>query len=171
MVQWVRELENTTRSLDRKDTDFKSYIFNLGQSIPWTWKMDLNYRDGEIASNFKKYIDHGLKVYGQFGMTHVALESGGRVKWKTFGSLLNQDEYYKGKILSIGLVCIGCDPDTPEDSGGEPGPDAFRHFLTQDDFNRLKPEFLKLPTGTLIDLRNTEEKIKDYCQLLLVEFD
>jgi len=41
-------------------------------------------------------------------------------------------------------------------------------FLTKEEFERLTPEFKKLPTNTFVDLRNTNEEIKKYVQLLLI---
>jgi hypothetical protein len=171
MLKWVRKLKKATDRINFSNQDFGNFVFNLEQSIPYARGNDLDYRETEIANNYRKYIEEGEKVYGQYGATHIALKNGERIGWNTFGSVLNGDSYYRGKILSIGLVCIGCDPDSPKHSGDFPGPDIFHHFLTQEDFDRLKPEFLILPPNTFVDLSETDEKIKDYCQLLLVQFD
>ena len=171
MLKWYRYLERRSANLKIDDADFVNFLYNMKQSVPLARKMDNNYRDGQIAANFLKYISKGQKVYGQYGLGHVALKNGDRTGWDTFASVLNKDDYYTDKILSIGLICFGCDADTRKDPGEVPGSDIFQYFLTQEEFDRLKPEFEKLPNNTFVDLRNTNEKIKDYCQLLLVEFD
>lgn len=171
MRKWFNEVNAINNQIDVIDSNFQCFLLNLEQSIPWIKGNELNYRDSQIAKNFLRYVKGGEKVYGQYGLTHVALENGERIGFDTFASVLNSNERYRNKILSVGLICIGCDPDTKEDSGDFPGPDIFHHFLTQADFDRLKSEFMKLPQNTFMDLRGTDEEIKNYCQLLLVQFD
>ena len=171
MRGWVRDLDKACVKLEIDNSDFLNFVFNLKQSIPWDRITIGNKREQLIAGNFKKFINEGDKVYGQFGWGHVAIGTGDRSTFRSFGSILNQDKYYQGKILTAGLICIDCDPDSPGNWGEVPGHDIFQPFLIQEEFDRLKPELIKLPSGTLVDLRGTDEKIKDYCQLLLIEFD
>ena len=171
MINWVKDLVKTCDKLEIDNQDFLDFVFNLNQSIPWAWKTDYDVRDQLVADNFRKYVKKGEKVYGQFGFGHILIHESDRNFFRSFASILNQDKYYKGKILSAGLVWIGCDPDSKENPGEVHGADIFKPFLTQEEFDRLKPEFLKLPSNTFVDLRDTDEKIKDYCQLLLIEID
>lgn len=171
MLKWFGNLEADVLESNIQDTVFLNFVYNLKQSIPWARNNDINYRDAEIASNFLRYIAPGQKVFGTYGLTHVALKNGERIGWDTFASVLNGHERLAGKILSVGLICMGCDPDTKEDAGDFPGPDIFHHFLIQDDFNRLESAFRKLPHNTFVDLRDTDELFREYCQLLLVQYN
>lgn len=171
MRQWFEEVKEISAQEDATASNFHFFLLNLEQSIPWIKAKDLNYRESQIARNFLQYIQAGEKVYGQYGLSHIALENGERIGFDTFASVLNKTERYMNKILSIGLVCIGCDPDSKKDKGDFPGPDIFHHFLTQADFDRLKPDFLKLPPNTFVDFRGSDEEIQKYSQLVLVEFD
>lgn len=171
MIKWVKDLDEACAKLEIDNEEFLNFVYNLKQSIPWSWNTNLNKREEIVAENFNKYLNPGDKIYGQFGWGHIALDVGDRTSYRSFASILNEDAYYQGKILSVGLICIGCDPDSPGNSGGVPGTDYFQPFLTQEEFDRLKPKFMKLPPNTFVDLRSTDEKIKDYCQLLLVKFD
>lgn len=171
MIKWVKELDKTCDKLKIDNQAFLDFVFNLKQSIPWAWKTNYDVRDQLVAENFKRFVKKGEKVYGQFGFGHILIHESDRNFFRSFASILNQDKYYKGKILSAGLVCLGRDPDSKVNRGEVRGTDIFKPFLTQEEFDRLKPEFMKLPPNTFIDLRGTDEKIKDFCQLLLVEFD
>ncbi|NEN23797.1 hypothetical protein G3O08_09815 [Cryomorpha ignava] len=177
ILKWYRKLKLTTSQIEIVDQQFSNYLFNLQQSVKWSKERNIDYRENEIAANFTNYIAEGQKVYGQFGMGHTMLQPEKLIRSKpftafksrtfmSFAYLLNQDEYYKDKILSIGLVCFNCDR-----FNDFPGPDLFYPFLTYEDFERLKSEFLKLSPNTLIDLRKTNEKSKHNCQLLLIDFE
>ena len=164
--KWLKGVNLTTSKTKIKDIHFSNYLYNLNQSIKWARGNKMNYRDSEIASNFKKYIPKDKKVYGQYGGGHIVLKSEERIPFQSFVSILNQESNYKGKILSIGLICFDCN-----EFGEFPGDDLYIPFLTKEEFLRLKSQFLKLPHNTFIDLRQTNEIIKEYGQLLLIEYD
>tara|TARA_B100000809_G_scaffold229501_1_gene243200 strand:- start:85 stop:897 length:813 start_codon:yes stop_codon:yes gene_type:complete len=166
--KWLNNVNISAGKTTINDTHFLNYLYNLNQSIKWARGNKMSYRDKEIAINFERYIPKGKKVYGQYGAGHIMLKSGKgeRLSFKAFTSILKERKEYKGKILSIGLICFDCN-----EFGEFPGDDLYIPFLTKEEFLRLRPQFLKLPHNTLLDLRETNELIKEYCQLLLIEYD
>ena len=164
--KWLNNVTLSAGKTTINDPQFLDYLYNLNQSIKWARGNKMNFRDREIANNFKRYIPKDKKVYGQYGSGHVLLKSENRIPFQSFVSILNLESNYKGKILSIGLICFGCN-----EFGEFPGDDLYIPFLTKEEFLRLRPQFLKLRHNTLVDLRETNELIKDYGQLLLIEYD
>lgn len=177
IFSWYRRLEAATSQLKIDDPNFSNYLDNLQQSVKWSKGGSTNYREAEIAKNFMKHTEEAQKVYGVYVMGHISLTPEKLIRGKpfkalpartfnSFASILNAEEAYRDKILSIGLVCFDCDR-----FNDYPGPHLFYPFLSYDDFDRLEGELRKLPHGTLVDLRDTDERGKDYSQLLLIEFN
>lgn len=177
MLKWFRNLKKASVGIVTNNDAFLNFIFSLEQSVKYAHGGKFNYREQQIAHNFKRYTRPGEKVFGQFGQGHTMLkpEISPRSKpfkifkpdqYYSFTYLLNKDPDYQGKILSIGRVCFKC-----EDIGPSYGKDIFKPFMTAETFERLRPQLLKVPNNTIIDFRNTNEKMKANCQLLLVEFD
>lgn len=163
--KWFNHLDNNVKNKGIKDDFLVNYVFNITQSIPFARGSKMNYREEELFKNFNKYISLNEKVYGQFGLPHITLSNGKRTALQSFAFKLNQNKIYQGKILSIGLVCYECK------MAEYPSRDYYQPFLTKGEFERLSPEFKKLPSNTFVDLRKTDEKIKEYVQLLLVVHD
>ncbi|NEN23799.1 hypothetical protein G3O08_09825 [Cryomorpha ignava] len=178
MLKWNRHLQSSALEMKISDTVFLNFLFSLNQSVKYAHGGKFNYREKQIAVNFLRYIEKGEKVFGQFGLGHNMLqpEYSERTipfnffmkpyRYNSFTYLLNQNDYYKGKILSIGRICFDC-----KDIGPEYGKDISAPYVSDEAFIKLKPQFENLPDNTIIDLRGTKEKITENSQLLLLEFD
>jgi hypothetical protein len=163
--KWFNQLQEKLSEVNINDTHFLNFIYNIKQSIPFAKGTKMEYREQQLFDNFNKYVSNGEKVYGQFGLPHITLKDGKRTSLRSFASLLNETVEYSGKILSIGLICFNCT------MAEFKALDYYAPFLTQEEFNRLKPELIKLPNNTFVDLRQTNEIIKEYTQLLLIVYE
>jgi hypothetical protein len=161
---WQKNLAALVVEKEIKNESILDYVYNLQQSVKWATGNKINYREREIAKNFKRYIKTGEKVYGQYGIGHVFLEPADRISFTSFTSILNKETRYAGRILAINLLCFDCDT-----FNHFPGEDIYPTYLTKKESEKFKPMFLKLPHNTIVDFRGTSKRIEKYTQLLLIE--
>jgi hypothetical protein len=162
--KWRKELDLAINKITTSNSQFLNYVYNLKQSVKWARGNKINFREKQIATNFKKYIKAGEKVYGQYGMGHLLLEHLKSNGMKSFTSILNKDVNYSGKILSISLICFGCD-----NFNQVSGEDLYPTYLTKKESEKFKPMFITLPHNTFVDFRGTNERIETYLKILLIE--
>jgi len=162
LKKWFLRLKKELKKEKISNDVFSRFIKNIDESIDFPVLRGFIYREKIMYQNFLDMIDKSDKVYGQFGLSHIMLNNRKEMTKNRLATYLNQNQLFKDKILSIGLVCYDCQSaDLPIETYYEP-------FLIKDEFERLTPKFKKLPSNTFVDLRKTDEKIKEFVQLLLI---
>tara|TARA_R110001592_G_scaffold199132_3_gene447556 strand:- start:36 stop:1106 length:1071 start_codon:yes stop_codon:yes gene_type:complete len=159
--KWFSALEKDISKQKISNSIFNQFINNIEQSLNFGASKGFIYREQVMYQNFLSMINKDDKVFGQFGLSHIMLDDRQMSK-NRLTTYLNQNQLFKDKILSIGLVNYDFT------TAGSAPYDEYLPFLTKEEFERLTPEFKKLPTNTFVDLRNTDEEIKKYSQLLLI---
>lgn len=178
MLRWHRQLKSEAGDADFPNEAFAHFLFSLQQAVKYARGCKGNCRENRIAENFQRYIKEGEKVYGQFAHGHTMLHPEDIAYSKPFQFMkpyvfyslayrLNTDDAYKDKVISAGRVCFSCNI-VPSRSQRR---DIYEPYISDEDFERLRPRLSKVPNHTFVDLRGTGERTKQNCQLLLVEFD
>lgn len=159
--KWFSLLEKERNKTGADNEILNLFVTNIKQGIPFGGSREWQYREKLMCQNFLSFIKSDDKVFGQFGLSHIMLNDS-EISKNRLATNLNNNQLFKDKVLSIGLVNYNL-------KTADLAPyDEYLPFLTKEEFERLTPEFKKLPTNTFVDLRNTNEEIKRYSQLLLI---
>ena len=165
MYIWLKQLEKAIVEEEISNEFLNEYIRSINQSKKIAYTFPREEREHDLLVNFERYVSNKDKTYMQFGIVHTTLDTENQAyKFVSFVSNLNKKEAWKGHILSIGLVSFN--GDVMDDY---PGPDLYKPFLSEEEFVRLTPFFKSVPTNSFIDFRDSNEKIQQRAQIILVE--